>query len=68
MKKLNKSLILAVTGLLVIACASVALATVVPTSAIVKGQDPPKPGTPASFDVLLRELQSLGLDVTLVRE
>ncbi len=36
--------------------------------AIVKGQDPPKPGTPASFDVLLRELQSLGLDVTLVRE
>jgi len=35
--------------------------------AIVKGQDPPKPGTPASFDVLLRELQSLGLDVTLVK-
>ena len=36
--------------------------------AIVKGQDPPKPGTPASFDVLIRELQSLGLDVTLVRD
>jgi len=36
--------------------------------AIVKGQDPPRPGTPASFDVLMRELQSLGLDVTLVRE
>ncbi|MEA3408919.1 MAG: DNA-directed RNA polymerase subunit beta, partial [Candidatus Eisenbacteria bacterium] len=34
--------------------------------AIVKGQDPPQPGTPASFDVLIRELQSLGLDVTLV--
>jgi DNA-directed RNA polymerase subunit beta len=36
--------------------------------AIVKGQDPPKPGTPASFDVLIRELQSLGLDVTLVKD
>jgi DNA-directed RNA polymerase subunit beta len=36
--------------------------------AIVKGQDPPQPGTPASFDVLIRELQSLGLDVTLVKE
>jgi DNA-directed RNA polymerase subunit beta len=36
--------------------------------AIVKGLDPPKPGTPASFDVLVRELQSLGLDVTLVRD
>ncbi len=36
--------------------------------AIVKGQDPPKPGTPASFDVLIRELQSLGLDVALVRD
>ena len=36
--------------------------------AIVKGQDPPEPGTPASFDVLIRELQSLGLDVTLVKE
>ncbi len=36
--------------------------------AIVKGQDPPKPGTPASFDVLIRELQSLGLDVRLVRD
>ena len=36
--------------------------------AIVKGQDPPQPGTPASFDVLIRELQSLGLDVTLVKD
>ncbi len=36
--------------------------------AIVKGQDPPKPGTPASFDVLIRELQSLGLDIRLVRD
>jgi DNA-directed RNA polymerase subunit beta len=36
--------------------------------AIVKGQDPPEPGTPASFDVLIRELQSLCLDVTLVKE
>jgi DNA-directed RNA polymerase subunit beta len=36
--------------------------------AIVKGQDPPRPGTPASFDVLMRELQSLGLDVTLVKD
>jgi len=36
--------------------------------AIVKGMDPPRPGTPASFDVLMRELQSLGLDVTLVKE
>ncbi len=36
--------------------------------AIVKGQDPPEPGTPASFDVLIRELQSLGLDVTLVKD
>jgi DNA-directed RNA polymerase subunit beta len=36
--------------------------------AIVKGQDPPRPGTPASFDVLMRELQSLGLDITLVKD
>jgi DNA-directed RNA polymerase subunit beta len=33
--------------------------------AIVKGENPPTPGTPASFNVLVRELQSLGLDVEL---
>ena len=31
--------------------------------AIVKGQDVPKPGIPESFRVLIKELQSLGLDV-----
>jgi DNA-directed RNA polymerase subunit beta len=33
-------------------------------NAIVKGQPIPKPGIPESFKVLLRELQSLGLDIT----
>ena len=33
-------------------------------NAIVKGQPIPKPGIPASFKVLLRELQALGLDIT----
>jgi len=33
--------------------------------AIVKGENPPEPGIPASFNVLMRELQSLCLDVTL---
>ena len=32
-------------------------------NAIVKGKPIPKPGTPESFKVLMRELQSLGLDV-----
>lgn len=32
---------------------------------IVKGQSPMKPGTPESFNVLVRELQSLGLNVEL---
>lgn len=32
---------------------------------IVKGQNPPPPGTPESFNVLVKELQSLGLNVTL---
>lgn len=32
---------------------------------IVKGQSPLKPGTPESFNVLVRELQSLGLNVEL---
>ena len=31
---------------------------------IVKGQNIPKPGVPESFKVLIKELQSLGLDVT----
>ena len=33
--------------------------------AIVKGEDVPKPGIPESFRVLLKELQSLGLDVVV---
>jgi len=32
---------------------------------IVKGENAPKPGTPESFNVLVKELQSLGLDVLL---
>jgi DNA-directed RNA polymerase subunit beta len=35
--------------------------------AIVKGQNVPKPGVPESFKVLIKELQSLGLDM-LVRD
>nr|YP_009296189.1 RNA polymerase beta subunit [Sebdenia flabellata]AOM65124.1 RNA polymerase beta subunit [Sebdenia flabellata] len=34
-------------------------------NAIVKGKPIPKPGTPESFKVLIRELQSLGLDVAV---
>jgi DNA-directed RNA polymerase subunit beta len=33
--------------------------------AIVKGENIPKPGVPESFKVLIKELQSLGLDVRL---
>ncbi|MBM3213603.1 DNA-directed RNA polymerase subunit beta [Candidatus Poribacteria bacterium] len=33
--------------------------------AIVKGENAPEPGTPESFNVLIKELQSLCLDVTL---
>ena len=33
--------------------------------AIVKGDDVPKPGIPESFRVLLKELQSLGLDIVV---
>jgi DNA-directed RNA polymerase subunit beta len=33
--------------------------------AIVKGENPPQPGIPESFNVLVKELQSLGLDVQL---
>jgi DNA-directed RNA polymerase subunit beta len=35
--------------------------------AIVKGKVPEPPGLPESFNVLVRELQSLGLDVELVK-
>ena len=31
--------------------------------AIVKGENPMHPGTPESFNVLVKELQSLGLDI-----
>ena len=34
--------------------------------AIVKGQNVPKPGIPESFKVLIKELQSLGLDVRVL--
>jgi DNA-directed RNA polymerase subunit beta len=34
--------------------------------AIVKGQNIPKPGVPESFKVLIKELQSLGLDVRVL--
>ncbi|MBQ6818699.1 MAG: DNA-directed RNA polymerase subunit beta, partial [Clostridia bacterium] len=34
--------------------------------AIVKGQNVPKPGVPESFKVLIKELQSLGLDVKVL--
>jgi len=33
--------------------------------AIVKGQNLPDPGVPESFNVLVKELQALGLKVTL---
>ncbi len=36
--------------------------------AIIKGGNIPTPGVPESFKVLLKELQSLGLDVKLLRE
>ena len=36
--------------------------------AIVKGENVPEPGLPESFNVLIRELQGLGLDVQLVNE
>ena len=34
--------------------------------AIVKGENPPEPGIPESFNVLVKELQSLGLNVELL--
>jgi DNA-directed RNA polymerase subunit beta len=36
--------------------------------AIIKGKNLPKPGTPESFRVLVRELRSLGLDMRVVSE
>ncbi len=36
--------------------------------AIVKGNNIPKPGVPASFKVLVKELQSLGLNITVLAE
>jgi len=35
---------------------------------IVKGENPPEPGTPESFNVLRKELHSLGLDVQLLKD
>jgi DNA-directed RNA polymerase subunit beta len=34
--------------------------------AIVKGENPPEPGYPEAFNVLIKELQSLGLDLKLL--
>ncbi|MFH2035610.1 MAG: DNA-directed RNA polymerase subunit beta [Candidatus Zixiibacteriota bacterium] len=36
--------------------------------AIVKGENPPEPGIPESFNVLIKELQGLGLDVKLIEK
>jgi DNA-directed RNA polymerase subunit beta len=36
--------------------------------AIVKGDNPPEPGIPESFNVLVKELQSLGMDVELMEK
>ena len=36
--------------------------------AIVKGENPPEPGIPESFNVLIKELQALCLDVKLIEK
>jgi len=36
--------------------------------AIVKGENPPDPGHPEAFNVLIKELQALGLDVRLIEK
>jgi DNA-directed RNA polymerase subunit beta len=36
--------------------------------AIVKGENPPEPGIPESFNVLVKELQALCLDIDLVEK
>ncbi|MNI83160.1 DNA-directed RNA polymerase subunit beta [compost metagenome] len=35
---------------------------------IVKGENVPEPGVPESFKVLIKELQSLGMDVKILTE
>jgi len=35
---------------------------------LVKGENPPEPGIPESFNVLIKELQSLGLDIQLLKD
>jgi DNA-directed RNA polymerase subunit beta len=36
--------------------------------AIVKGENPPEPGYPEAFNVLVKELQALGLDIKLIEK
>ena len=36
--------------------------------AIVKGENPPEPGYPEAFNVLVKELQALGLDIRLIEK
>jgi DNA-directed RNA polymerase subunit beta len=36
--------------------------------AIVKGENPPEPGYPEAFNVLIKELQALGLDIRLIEK
>ncbi|MDF1545672.1 MAG: DNA-directed RNA polymerase subunit beta, partial [bacterium] len=36
--------------------------------AIVKGENPPEPGYPEAFNVLVKELQALGLDIQLLEQ
>ncbi len=36
--------------------------------AIVKGENPPEPGYPEAFNVLIKELQALGLDIKLIEQ
>ena len=36
--------------------------------AIIKGENIPKPGTPESFKVLIKELQALALDIRVLKE
>ena len=38
------------------------------TAAIVKGENVPEPGVPESFKVLIKELQSLGLDIKVLSD
>jgi DNA-directed RNA polymerase subunit beta len=35
---------------------------------IVKGENPPEPGIPESFNVMVKELQGLGLDIELIEK